>query len=425
MKFFKLLTVAALVMCCAVSDTLVSEAKKFKQPKYHNPTGNEFPIMGWHSFCRPYQFTIENYKTYKECGFNMAMGFVANEHEAVKMLELCEKVGLKGMFRASYPTEERCKKIALGVKGQPALAGIMLPDEPYVRQFDTLAFQKKVLLEYSDPSTLIYVNVVAGRDYARALGTRTYPEFMDVLLKVINPQFFSYDDYCILQQKDGSLKLKPNYFDNLEMVSSRMKKAGIPFWTFVLSWAHHTSQYTYPAPDYGQMSFQAFSGLAYGSQCIQYYAYAPQPADTAQCKFTPFTPENKKTYLWYDVQRLNRKIQSLSPILLGMKVKKVWHTGTSIPEGTTRLGTGGKPSGLNKISYDGIGVVVNQFSNGKKNYMMIVNRDFQNPQKVVVEHTGKMQIVPESESDIISKEVSGPSVSINLNAGTAVIFTLN
>lgn len=118
------------------------------------------------------------------------------------------------------------------------------------------------------------------------------------------------------------------------------------------------------------------------------------------------------------VSDLNHQIQALAPVFLGCKVLKVRHTGDRIPAGTKRLSAGDLPRKISRVESNGIGVLVSHLTNHGRNYMLIVNRDFQNKQRINLTMTADV-VRLNSEG----KRSTKSRTNINLEPGGYALFT--
>lgn len=365
-------------------------------PAYVNPTGKEFPLVAYHAFNDTSQLTEANYRLLKECGFNVALSNLYPDNALKKMLEICESQGMKLIInRWGIKHGPRMAQETLKFKNYPALAGILVWDEPNVSDFETIADLQDAILS-EDPDILSYVNLLPNYASAAMLEADNYRAYLEDYIEIVNPQFLSYDNYGI-SGRNGNTELHKNYFENLEIASRVCRDAGIPLWTFCLSTAHGQ----YPVPTEGEMMFEAFSGLAYGSQCIQYYGYAPWPGVMPEYADAPVSITGRKQKAWDVCYKVNTAVRSVSEVFLGAEVLDVWHTGSQIPQGTTRLSAGQLPYGINSVRSFGTGVIVSHLQNGDKQYLVVVNRDFKNSQRISISKGGNVHRLVSNGREVV------------------------
>jgi len=183
-----------------------------------------------------------------------------------------------------------------------------------------------------------------------------------------------------LRNDDGRY-LRENWYENLEIISKEARISNKPFWAFALTVSHGN----YPIPTLSELRLQIYSNLAYGAQGIQYFTYwTPLKKTEWNYQHGPISDVSKQRTEVYDrIKIVNREIQSLAGVFLGAKITSVAHTGSVIPNGTKRLGQ--LPSKIKKIETTGVGAIVSFLEKGEENFVVIVNRDFHNSMKLVLE----------------------------------------
>lgn len=414
MNFNKIkIAAVALLSLIAINSFSACAQEMPKAPTYVNPVGDKFPIMSWHAFNEENQVTDAFYKDFVKAGFNIAYSGSRDDNQIQKMIDLAHKHGIKQMLNcASYVNNNTLKKQLDKYKNHPAFAGINIFDEPIVSQFDMLAKPNKMLLK-ENPTSLSYCNLLPTYVTPEQLGAKSYTDYLETYIRTLNPQLIAFDNYGIIK-KGSKIVCRDDYFENLEIASEVSKRAGIPMWTYILSTAH----FSYPTATEGHISFQAFSGLAYGAQGIQYYGYAMSKS-LAENGYhdSPVGLDGKKSKVWKRCKKVNEKIQALAPHFLGNDVKEVWHTGTTIPKHTKRIEGSKLPSEIKAVESKGIGVIVSYFTNNGKNYLMIVNRDFENNQEVKINKSNNVYRIKTSGRRVLDK-----SNKITLTPGGMALY---
>jgi hypothetical protein len=71
---------------------------------------------------------------------------------------------------------------------------------------------------------------------------------------------------------------------------------------------------------------------------------------------------------------VNRELQSLRGVFVGSKVESIGHSGAAIPAGT-RAYVPAAP--VSSLKTEGSGAVVSLLTNGRRKFLMVVNRDFE------------------------------------------------
>lgn len=347
---------------------------------YENPTGKEFPILGWYSIQHG-GVTPERFKEMRECGFNISFSTYPTKEDMAAVLDAAKGSGVKVMV-STYDLPDNTTEVVNYLKHYKNIAGWFLRDEPTAHSFaDLRAFRDRV--EAADSSRMTYLNLFPYWVDANALGTDSYEEYVQRFSDEVDLQYISYDCYPVVKW-DGRVQLRPGYYENLEIIRNVARSKNKPFWAFTLS----TSHGDYPVPTREHLRIQAFSDLAYGAQCIQYFTYYT-PVNTGE-PWTyhdgPINAMRNRAPVYDLVKEQNREIQNLSKVFLGAEAVDVWHTG-QIPRGTTVLPADALPKPFTSIEADGQGVLVSHLVNGKKEYLMILNRDIDNAQTVTMERS--------------------------------------
>jgi hypothetical protein len=103
------------------------------------------------------------------------------------------------------------------------------------------------------------------------------------------------------------------------------------------------------------------------------------------------------------VAELNWQVQSMADVFLGAELIALYHTGEQIPVGTKALAEGNLPKKIKNVESKGEGVIVSELRNGTKHYLMIVNRDLYNTQRVIVECAPEVRrVMPDGERILAS-----------------------
>jgi len=156
-------------------------------------------------------------------------------------------------------------------------------------------------------------------------------------------------------------------------------KSGLPFWAFALAIAHTP----YPIPTIAELRLQMFSNLAYGAQTLQYFTYW-HPGDDTPWDFhdSPINLDGSRTIVYDRIKSVNQEIHSLSGVFLGAELVSVWHTGSQIPDGTRPLDK--LPGHVDVLETGDGGAIVSLLKKEEKYFLIIVNRDFQEPMMLTI-----------------------------------------
>ena len=367
---------------------------------YRNPTGKEFPILAWYSVLGDGNITPERYKELRNAGFNISFSHFYDIEDMAKGLEAAQGTGVKLMVMCDE-LEKNTAKTVNRFKNDPKVAGWFLRDEPTSHEFGRLReFRDRV---YSaDTTHTVYLNLFPsyGDPAVRNdfLGAESYEDYADKFVKEVGLPQISYDFYPVIEDVKENY-VRPYFYENLEVIRRVARRHGMPFWAFVMSTEHGP----YPLPSGAHLRYEAFSALAYGAQCIQYFTYWTPIDPHFNYRNAPISKDGRRTHVYYLAKELNREIQNLAFVFLGAEAVDVWHTGSYIPKGTTPLQT--PPAPFTDIKVDGEGIVVSHLVNSGSHYLMIVNRDINRAQNVTIENSKAVKrIMPDGSQ---KREKSG------------------
>ncbi len=349
--------------------------------KWQAPEDRPFPLVAWYGPGRGL-LTDEVWSDVAEAGFNLCLpSFHGTTEEYRRTLDLGERYGigllLGGLVNWEWgEREEKAEALVESLKertqrysAEPAFAAYVLKDEPHAVSFPALAHSRR-LLARMDPGHWAYVNLFPNyapvNERENYIGTRDYQEYVDRYMEVFRPEVLMYDHYSIegyrFREADYAIRVRPEYYENLEIIRAAALKHGVPFWAFTLS----TPVFSYPTPTEGHLRFQLYSCLAYGARGLQYFTYGPAEGEDG------LIDGKGNRGPWYETaQRINREIQSMGRLLLSLTSTAVFHTSPQ-PRGTTWIhdGHGGLVSCLGAPAVLG-------FFDGRdgRRFLMVVNRD--------------------------------------------------
>ncbi|MDR1330604.1 MAG: hypothetical protein LBK07_00685 [Tannerella sp.] len=354
--------------------------------------------------------SVERLQEMKECGINVCI--TGAEWETLdKILKNAQKAGVKlGIHPHGLDTAyiQRLMKY-------PALDFYSLADEPHADAFPKVGELVKQI-QSVDTIHACYVNMLPK--IPETLINGSYVEFVDSFLRVAPVPVISYDRYSIGEDENGKHFQEEGFYDNLEDILVCSQKHGLPFWTYVNAVPHAS----YPVPTVGELKLQQYSNLAYGAQGLQYFTYMPWPeldgmgGHTTRDAILGF--DGKRTVIYDRVKRVNDEIQTLAGVFLGSKPVWVRHTGKRIPKGTKMLGA--LPEQIPALETGDSGAVVSLLERGNRRFLVIVNRDFQNPMKLTIATGDKVKRV-RKDATLVPAGAYNPTTEVD--PGDAMIYT--
>jgi hypothetical protein len=327
------------------------------------PVSGPIPVHAWWSI--PADSTsVERYRELAEAGFTSSMSPFPNADAVHKALDAANGTGVK-LFITCPELRSAPDSTVKRFMDHPALGGYHLTDEPNAAAFSDLAEWTK-RIQAVDPNHPCYINLFPNYATPQQLGTATYQAHVDSFIAMVPVQMISYDHYPVTL--DG---LRPEYYENLEIISAGARNAGKPFWAFALAVAHGP----YPVPSTAEMRLQVYSDLAYGARGIQYFTYWTPTGTQWNFHEAPIDSAGRRTVVYDRVKEINAEIQKVAGVFIGSKVISVGHTGTELPRGTRAF----EPfPPFKAVETPNGGAVVSRLEKEGATFLVVVNRDYTN-----------------------------------------------
>ena len=333
---------------------------------------HNIPIIAWGGIPADKADTL--YALAKECGFNTHLGLYSKQESALTAMDAADRAGMRIIINFPQLRDSTESAVAL-IRNHPALVAYHIKDEPTEGDYPWLSdlCEKISVL---DPSHPCYINLLPNWSW----GVEEYAESIEHFASEFNLTFYSFDNYPVIEE-DGVVKVRPEWYRNLEEFSAMARKHGKPFWAFALAKSHGIVEPEvahYPEPGLGHLRLQVFSNLLYGAQAIQYFNFTGI-VDPATCQKKPA----------FDfVRQVNSEVRAYSSVFTGCTVLGVWHIGETIPCGTSHLETMPHKSvksieihpesiagDISKLMSDETpGAVVSLIENAGETYLAIQNR---------------------------------------------------
>lgn len=280
------------------------------------------PPANWNGKGNPNFITQEAYNDVAESGINVIYSLYEHDNkEATKAaLQYAENAGIKYLARdMNASVDPKAMELEPGemhqatksYDGSPALAGWLVQDEPNVDAFEKLGRLKEYYqTEY--PGKEMYVNLFPTYANTSQLGVSSYKQYIDDYIRIVKPDFVSYDHYDMFQDGYGNKKLTEDVLWNLEIVATRCKKAGIPMYTFVQAMSYDGST---RVPNEQEIRHQVLTQIAYGSKSIQYFCYWT-PLEFTQGSPSMITVDGQKTDIYNYVKTVNAELMNIDEAYL-------------------------------------------------------------------------------------------------------------
>ena len=366
------------------------------------PSGPEqpvsIPILAWMG--PPAEHTNSGrYKELAEAGFTCSFSGFPNADAMERALNIAKGAGIRLLINIpelKTDPEGTVKRF----KDHPGTAGYYLRDEPNAKDFQELAAWVKRIRAVDD-NHFCYINLFPNYATPEQLGVSSYREYVDMFVKTVPVRILSFDHYPVTVSG-----IRPEWYENLSIISDVARNARKPFWAFALAVAHNQ----YPVPTIPQLKLQVYSNLAYGAQGIEYFTYWTPKSTTWNFHDGPIESDGRRMPVYERVKLVNREIRAFSGIFVGARVLAVGHIGPAIPRGT-------KPYRLlppfSEISAGEGNAVVSWLENGANRYLVIVNADIENNMMLSVtvggstpvrrlQKTGDSVSVPGTDTMVVS-----------------------
>lgn len=363
---------------------------------YHNPTPGEIVIGG----CTPIPNGVapsrEQYKTFIDCGFNLSTerGDVKYYREQMK---ITHNLPLKFLIGNPDLRTDKMKEYVEAFKDSSQLGGWVFIDEPPFNEWKSLVapFQR---LSYADPTHLVLINLLGGGAEKYPNNLKNYGEYLQYFQSLFRPGVWSFDVYPIFYRNKKLVVTYNAFFISLESMRNISMKTNRPFWSFCLGMEEKIGDATWPAATVPYLRFQIFNALAYGAQGIMYWTYGQRFSNANETYLSALVNlKGEKTPAWYAAKQVNSEIKKFNDVFYECKVKDVRHTGSYLYIDTKRLtGTYGP---FKMVRSGDAGVLVSLISNKGSDYVVIVNHDVTNDQKISLELLPNKNIVDLTDSN--------------------------
>jgi len=197
------------------------------------------------------------------------------ENAGIRMLTWDQRVCPMAITTNAPIDHDVIKAMTDDYKNHPAFAGYVIRDEPDAGIFPRLAEIRKLYLE-KDPNHEPFINLFPSYANNVQLGANGFQDYLDKFIKIVKPSIVSYDNYALLADSIASPEVKEQreevYFNDLKVVGETTRKAGIPFWNFILSAGVNCEGKEYlRVPSRAEILWQANTTLAYGARGICWF----------------------------------------------------------------------------------------------------------------------------------------------------------
>jgi len=335
----------------------------------------EFPLAAWAYFMR-FDGHFEEYKTYADANFT-----IVTIPQDLYHYNNATKAGLNvligGWQQLHHYPEVLEELLSFPTPYASNVVGYQLKDEPEPQLFEALARVHKTIYERDKRNVLPITDFLPG--WAWMKNTRraeraqwNYDELIANWIDTAKPPVIINCHYAPML--DGTDR--EDMYADKELMRKHALLNDIGYMTFI-SAAQYRDWYRYPSEsDY---YWQVYTCLAYGSQGIWYWNWRIKPQEgvfyNGLVDYQTGEPANGYHY----VKNINAEVLDIGDILMKLRSRNVWHTGDTVPPGTTRFAP--MPDSGSSVIENFITdeFIIGEFDNqddsaDKDTYVMLVNK---------------------------------------------------
>ena len=274
------------------------------------------------------------------------------EEDALVALDLCEKYGLKYLVRdwsyyglsremenlgipVTYENMERIHASMFSAQNpyinHPAFGGNFTFDEPYYEELEGIAWQVELYNKYialngngqGEPMVNLYPSYVGSN--VSHQGYKTYTDYLNKYFETIAPQigYISFDFYPFLYNAYTGSQLKTAYLSSLEQIALKCKTTRntdkpIEMRTFIQTVGDFTGLRSMTS--IGDLRFQIYTCLAFGSREIKYYKYIDELEADADSDWALLSYKTGEyTWLYDCAKTVNNEVHQIEDALLNFE----------------------------------------------------------------------------------------------------------
>ena len=386
----------------------------------------QFPISYWYS---PPHALLDDARVadIASLGFTVMGNLSApTVRRTREILDLAARHGLKALVCDPRLTlflsdqdgwEGTIGKVITDYADHLALYGYFLKDEPNRAQFPLLAKMEDAL-SAGDPAHLPFINLLPTYADTNQLGTPSYWDHLEEFLTTVTPRVISYDHYALLKNR-----LRPDYFENLELVRDASRRHGVPFW-YIIQLIPGPGRRDLTEPE---LRWQIYTSLAYGVKGIWYFTMWTVPSWHADNPSVVgiYDLDGKRTRFHEPVKRANAELRVIGRAMLGLDSVGVFHT-PNVPAGARRLG-GRCPV----VAVAGGDLLIGWLKDaGSREYILVVNKDYRRQCRAAVTVAGQYQVAAEIsrvtglEEAVSAKDSGSVVLDVVLRPGGGRLYRL-
>lgn len=300
-----------------------------------------------------------------------------------RLLNTAQKYGIKtyvydaefnNYLKISGYNQSTANTMIATYKNHPAFMGHFIIDEPNTSEINALqnaSARYKTLL----PEKSFFVNLLPNYSMSSQ-----YNNYINNYFNKLNLDYLSFDYYA-LEGQENSYSMKTSFLQNLNYLAQKTTAEGAEFYTILCATGHYNDSdgiYLRRPQSENDLSFQAYTALAYGSRRITWFTYeAMIYHEIYGEQYGMLDSSGKKTEIYDYIYNVNDEIQFFADIYLNYN----W-TGTLLKEGSeggvnqnfTNVGSAALQSHNTISSFTSTqDVILGTFSNGSNNAFLLSN----------------------------------------------------
>lgn len=302
-----------------------------------------FPIGFW-NYCSMDMTGSEAVRDWADAGMTLAMSpeFDAQKDSASDMCAILDAAADKGLKVIVCDRRGRWDALDAGEAAfrrgfaeaveafgrHPAVFGFHVGDEPDTGAFENACKAVRIEREMA-PDLFPFLNLLPwhpGCHYR--VGYADWAGYLDACTAKARPPFLCYDCYSQCQPMPQALESQDGwemYFYNLRQYEEAARRAGIPYWTTLLSAGH----FNYRLPREDDLRWQLHTAVAHGARGILwFFLYMRTPH--VNYRIPPIDEHFERTETFGWLSRVNRTfLKWQAPVFRGLSLRRVWHVGRS------------------------------------------------------------------------------------------------
>jgi len=329
---------------------------------------------------------------------------------------------------------QRIQNLYTEFGAHPALAGLLLYDEPHRSLFGILRHAKQQVEQQQSGQDLPYVNVWPSHASPKyALGAESYTDYLEKYMNenrypnsAVAPPALSFDHYPLLADE----RTTPDFFYNHAVIRNFARRFGVPSWGFVQSVGFDGRKVGLGVrrpPDLAEIFWQINVALAYGVKGIQYFTYwTPQDPDV-EFKNALITLDGDPTALYGYATQANEFLRKVGGVLLPLTSVSVTHFGERrLPRGARAF----RGDAFVKAA-SGDAAIFGLFGNpndATERHLLVVNRSPNKASRTRLTISGTVKSVDrfDETAGFVTQPLAGSPrfFTASMGAGRAILYRL-